>query len=425
MLLRIVTFLLCGLLVSSNAVGQGPNVQPTSTGSGASGWRPPSSSQSSGYGNIRPVTTAPITTNGAERLNHSTAPAASPAASNQITRAQVSKGTESLPREHGQIWREYDISPYTLRIQTNNHPEQAIIDWILRETGYETWHSTPVGLLSADSRTLRVYHTPEMQATVANIVDRFVNRQAESQGFGIRILTIRNPNWRTRALPLMQPIPVQSPGVQGWVLARENAALLLSELFKRTDYREHNPPHQMVSNGQSMVVSSLRPRTYTKGIIQTQATWPGYQPELGKLDEGFSLEFSPLLSLDTRSVDAVIKVHLTQVEKMLSVQLEVPTSIAPNQQTEIQVPQMTMIQIHQRFRWPADQILLLSLGVVATPGPPTPNMLTNMLPLPKSAPRADALLVIESKGQTLAPAQNGSRPPVTASRPERTFHGRY
>ena len=36
----------------------------------------------------------------------------------------------------------------------------------MRETGYEAWHSDPVGVLSASQRSLRVYHTPQMQAVV-------------------------------------------------------------------------------------------------------------------------------------------------------------------------------------------------------------------------------------------------------------------
>ena len=289
--------------------------------------------------------------------------------SNRVSRAQVSKGSSSLPNDDGQVWREYDITPYTLRDQSSSHPEQAIVDWILRETGYEAWHSSPVALLSADRRTLRVYHTPQMQSIVAEIVDRFVNAHAENHGFGMRIVTIQNPNWRIRALPLMKPIPVQSSGVQGWILAKEDAALLMDELRRRTDYREHNPPHQMVQNGQSLVVSSMRPVSYTKGIIRTDQTWPGYQPELGQLDSGFTLEFSPLLALDTVTTDAVIKLRLAQIEKMLPVKLEVPSVIAQNQRAEIQVPQMTMVDVHERFRWPTDQVLLLSMGVVATPGP--------------------------------------------------------
>ena len=351
----------------------------------ASGWRPTASSASPANraNNVitatadarnalnRTPTNAATRAPNPARVQSPVTPMAAPrtATGQRITRAPVRKGSNTLPNEHGQVWREYDISTYTLRTQDGTRPEQRIVDWILRETGYEAWHTTPVGLLSADSRTLRVYHTPQMQAVVADITDRFVNQAAENHGFGMRIVTIKNPNWRARALPLMTSLPAQSPGVQAWMLAKEDAALLMAELRRRTDYTEHNPPHQMVRNGQSLAISSMRPRTYTKGIIRTQQTWPGYQPEMGRLDEGFSLEFSPLLAMDTRTVDAVIKLRLSQVEKMLSVKIEVPNNIAPNQRAECHVPQMTTIQLHERFRWPTDKVLLLSMGVVATPGP--------------------------------------------------------
>ncbi len=410
---RIAMMLLASCPLLPHACGQGFNPGPA-------GWRPPGASSpntATGNQNLAPAPTA--------------APAAPPAnplpARPTATRAPVSKGSGTLPNDHGQVWREYDISSYTLRAQNAVQPEQAIVDWILRETGYEAWHSTPVGLLSADRHKLRVYHTPQMQSVVADITDRFVNSQAENQGFGLRIITVRNPNWRARALPLMKALPVQSPGVQGWMLAKEDAALLMSELRRRTDYREHNPPHQMVRNGQNLVVSSMRDRPYTKGIIRTQQTWPGYQPELGQLEEGFNLEFSPLLSLDTKTVDAVIKLRLAQVEKMLSVKLEVPSPIAPNQRAVCQVPQMTMVQLHERFRWPTNQVLLLSTGVVATPGPKKPNLLTDALPLPLSsaAPRADALLFVEHKGPVAAAPAGGRNLPRAATRTNQTFHGRY
>ena len=206
--------------------------------------------------------------------------------------------------------------------------------------------------------------------------------------------------------------------------------MLLAEMRRRTDFREHNLPHMAVLNGQSTVISTMQPRSYAKGVIQTQNAWPGYQPELGQLDEGFSLEFSPLLTLDTRTTDAVVKLRLAQIEKMLPVQLEVPSPMSPNQRAQIEVPQMTMVQVHERFRWPTDSVLLLSMGVVAAPGPEKPNLVTDLLPLPKSAPRADALLMVESIGPSTAiQAAPGATPPSgtpsTAFRNERTFHGRY
>lgn len=410
-----VTFI---FLLSLSTVAGAQSVETTRPG--ASGWRAPK-----GDSQVVPAAGRYDQPSDYDSASGPVTPSVVQRTSGQAGRAHVSKGAGSLPNTDGQVWREYDITPYTLRDTNSSHPEQAIVDWILRETGYEAWHTTPVALLSANRRTLRVYHTPQMQSVVSEIVDRFVNGHAENHGFGLRILTVTNPNWRTRALPLMKPIPVQSPGVQGWILAKEDAALLMDELRRRTDYREHNPPHQMVQNGQSLVVSSMRPVSYTKGIIRTDQTWPGYQPELGQLDSGFTLEFSPLLALDTHTTDAVVKVRLSQIEKMLPVKLEVPSVVAQNQRAEIQVPQVTMVQIHERFRWPTDQVLLLSMGVVATPGPTKPNVLKDAIPMLKSAPRADALLFVESKGPVAPSLPGGVAPTSTASRPSQTFHGRY
>jgi hypothetical protein len=343
------------------------------------------------------------------------------------TRAAVSKGSGALPNDQGQVWREYDIRPYTLRVSSTARPEQAIVDWVLRETGYEAWHSNPVGLLSASREKLIVYHTPEMQAIVADIVDRFVNSSASAYAFTLRVATVRNPNWRAKALTMMTPIPVQSPGVQGWLLAKENARLLVAELSRRTDYREYNSSQQLVNNGQSIVISTMRPRSYVRGAIVTQTTWPGYQPEMGTLEEGFSLEFSPLLSLDLATADAVVKLRLNQIEKMLPVKLDVPTPVAPNQRVEIDVPQLTMSNLHERFRWPTDKVLLLSMGVVATPGPSKDNPFTDAMqgavPLLNTPPRADALLFVESAG-VVAPA---AEPPTmrAATLPQQSFQGRY
>src|SRR4029078_13735866 len=178
--------------------------------------------------------------------------------------AQVSKGSGALPQDKGQCWREYDIRPYTNRVTTTARPEQAIVDWILRGTGYEVWHSDPVGLLSANRDVLRVYHTPEMQAVVADITDRFVNSAASAYGFTMRVATVGNPNWRAKALTMMTPIPIQSPGVQGWLLAKENARLLLSDLARRTDYREYNSPQQLVNNGHAIVFVAKRARAYVR-----------------------------------------------------------------------------------------------------------------------------------------------------------------
>ena len=212
----------------------------------------------------------------------------------------------------------YDISPYTLRVTTTNRPEQAIVDWILRETGYEAWHSEPLGILSATRRELRVYHTPAMQAVVADIVDRFVGSEAETQAFSLRVVTLDSPTGGRGRSGCCGRAGADAgrPGLAAW--RRKTRRMLLADLRRRSDYREHSSPHLLVNNGQSTVVSAMRGRNYVRDVILRPETWPGFEPETGRVDEGFSLEFSPLLSLDGRMIDATIKCDIDQVEKMVA-----------------------------------------------------------------------------------------------------------
>jgi hypothetical protein len=78
--------------------------------------------------------------------------------------------------------------------------------------------------------------------------------------------------------------------------------------------------------------------------------------------------------------------------------------------------------LHERFRWPSDQVLLMSLGVVARPDLQRGNAFTSALMLPADAARADALLMIESKGKMVRSAIPNL--PVTR-RPNAYNSGRY
>ncbi|MBL9122659.1 MAG: hypothetical protein JNG90_03440, partial [Planctomycetaceae bacterium] len=305
-------------------------------------------------------------------------------------------GLGSLPNQQGQVYREYDISRYTMRVTSTQRPEQAIVDWILRDTGYEAWHSETVAILSADSRMLRVYHTPEVQDAVADIVDRFVSSEAESHAFGLRIIGLGSPNWRAKATAMMRPVPVQSQGVQAWLVAKEDATFLLAELRKRSDFREHSSPHLLVNNGQPTVVAATRPRPYQKEVHLRPGTFPGFEAEMSQIDEGFSLELSPLLSLDGRLIDATLKCKIEQVEKIVPVPLDVPVQGGQRQRTRVDVPQTSQFEVNERFRWPADHVLVIGLGVVAVPVPSEPSM---RLGLSLGPARSDLVLFVESKGK--------------------------
>ncbi len=392
-LAAVIVFLVAGLAIAQTA--------PTpSSGPAAGAWR--------GTGDAgtlpRPVA-GPVATAGAASPTPAPTPArAAPAA----PIARVSAGSGSLPNEGGQLYREYDISPYTLRVTSTHRPEQAIVDWILRETGYEAWHSEPLAILSATQQKLRVYHTPAVQAVVADVVDRFVSAEAASQAFSLRVVTLDSPSWRARAQRLLVPVQVQTAGVQAWLLEKEAAALLVADMRRRSDYRECSSPYLMVANAQSTVVSTTRAKNYVRNVRPRPETWPGFEADTGVIDEGFSLEFNPLLSLDLRTVDAALKCEINQVEKLTAVTLNVPTAAAPRQTTKVEVPQVCHFRFHERFRWPVEQVLLVSLGIVATPVPSDAKEILPgvSLPISGSAGRSELLVFVESKGKVAQSPQN-------------------
>ena len=300
-----------------------------------------------------------------------------------------------LPRDHGQVWREYDLSAYTSKIKTTERPEQAVVDWILRETGTEVWFSAPLGLMSADRRTLKVYHTPEMHRVVQDVVTRFTAGEGQAHLMGLRLVTVGNPNWRGKGHTLLRPIIVQTTGVEAWLTSKENAALLLAELKKRPDVREHNSPHVAIANGQSQTVARTRPRTYMRAAPVQDLSRPGGLTEQAQIDEGFSLQLSPLFSADGKTIDAVIKCQVDQVERFLPVLLEPASTSGTAPRAQIQVPVLASWRLHERFRWPADQVIVLSCGVVALPADDKTSPLGTLT----GSPRADALLFVECLGK--------------------------
>lgn len=341
-------------------------------------------------------------------------PAAPEAAAPRQPITKVTEGPANLPNDAGQVWREYDISPFVGRANWTAKPEQAVVDWVLRETGYEAWHSEPVGLLTANRQSLRAYHTPDVQKVVLDTVDRFVNPDAQGHVFGIRAVTIENPNWRASAVRFLEPLPVQTPGAHAWMMAKEDAAMLVAELRRRPDYREHSSPTMLIAHGQNGMVSVTRPRTFTRNVHMRPDVYPGFQVEPGQLAEGFTVEMLPLLSIDGKSVDAVLRCRIDQLEKLMPVPLEIPTPTNPGQRVRVDVPQISQCRVEERFRWPVEKVLLVALGVVPTP------MGTNTLSLAAGPSRADLLLVIENRGQ--GPAV---QPVGQATHAPGDYRGRY
>lgn len=311
-----------------------------------------------------------------------------------------------LPNDAGQYWVEYDLKPYTQALKNVDRPQQAVIDWIIRETGSDLWFQEPVGVLTADRTTLRVYHNAGMQKVVAQVYERFVNGINEPQVFNLRLITIGNPNWRSKALPLMRSAAARSPGVSAWLMPKENGAIVMAQLRQRQDVREVQSVDLRMVQGQTQVIEQMRPRNYLREYApNTASAWPPLTPTYGEIQEGYRMVFSPLLSLDGSSMDMMVKCDVDQVEKMNPVALEVPGAGGAYQ---VEVPQMISWRLAERFRWPTDHMLILSCGVIA---PPVVNQQNTLLTggasglfginriLPDlSFQKQDAILVVEYRG---------------------------
>jgi hypothetical protein len=328
-----------------------------------------------------------------------------------ITPAEITKVSQtfsSLPNDAGQVWREYDITPYTSQVRDNPNPEQAIVDWILRQTGTELWFRRPFGLMSATKDKLFVYHTPEIHNEIRPLVDRFVFSKAQTVGIDVRLCTIANPNWREAAYPVMQSVPVQSPGVEAWLISKENAAILLSNLSRRSDFRSNAGGRVAAQDGQPFVFEQRAPRQFTQSLQWTPGQGAGYQTLINQLNEGYRLKLSSLSSVDGRTVDLMLEGSIDQIEKFSNVRVPLATS-AGTQSIALQVPQLVSWRLTERFRWPADQVLLVSCGVVAAPEAMTTATAQPLFGqslgglLDTTRKRADALLFIDYRGPQATP----------------------
>ena len=305
-----------------------------------------------------------------------------------------------IPNKDGQIGRVYDLSPYTKgrSFPPGSNPSQTVVDWILRQTGAKLWHSAPFGILTADEDKLYVYHTKEVQLLVADIVDRFINQQTFNESYTIRVIALSRPDWITKGHTHLRPIPIRSPGVQGWILEKEGTQLLFQELSRRNDFVELSPAQFNIPNGISHNKSTYRQRTYLRDAQPNPSALNGYAEDRVTIDEGFSVMFVPLAGLDGQKVDAIVKLDVTQIEKMIPLMIDMPTQTNPRQRIQIESPQIACFQLDELIRWPKNKVLLLDLGTIPIPprqqASESGNLLANLKNLNQTS-RANILLFIE------------------------------
>ncbi len=296
----------------------------------------------------------------------------------------AARAAAQVPADSGQVWKTYDIAPFVAVAGSGS--ERHVVDWILQETGYAAWHGASPASLSAGPEKLACFHVPEMQSRVEEIVTRFVGEASSPHRFTVRVFGVASPAWRGDARPVLQPIPAATPGVQAWILARENAAEVVARLRARSDCQELPTGPVLAANGLPAVLTGGRKLPYVQDVGP-----PGWQPSSGACDEGLAIDVHPLLVADGTAVEAVFRCRIDQVERLAPVTLPAPAGVRGKLQME--VPQVAAVRVGERFRWPSSQTLVIGIGLVPWPVP-AQNTVPSLVP---DAKRRDVVVVIEPR----------------------------
>jgi hypothetical protein len=212
------------------------------------------------------------------------------------------------------------------------------------------------------------------------------------------VISISRPDWLVRGRQYLKPIPILSSGVQGWILEKEGRNLLLQELSKRNDFKEIASQH-LIPNGVAHRVSSKQQRRYLRDIQPNPSAANGYAEDWVTIDEGFDVTFVPLAVMDGWRTDAIIKLEITQIDKMIPLQIDAPTTANPRQRIEIESPQVAKFSLDEQIRFPKEKVLLLDLGTIPLPNlkqtTESGNMLAGLTKNLTASKRANILLTIE------------------------------
>ncbi len=266
----------------------------------------------------------------------------------------------------GQVWREYSLVPYAGRLASVARPEQAVVDWVLRRTGPETWHGEDVAVLSATRARLRVFHRPDVQSQVAEIVDRFTRPVQSQVSMRIQIVTCADLNWRSGLVHLLKPAALGDDGQQAWLLPPEDASLLRDRVRRDGNSATLAQQHILANNGQPATIETGRTVNYISGLKLESGHYLAYQPVLTKLNDGATLTLAPLWTSDGSGVDAYVRLTTRSVEKLHYAQSAAPLSTG-NQNTVVQVPEVSATRFENKLRWPQSDVLVISAGVQPRP----------------------------------------------------------
>lgn len=244
-----------------------------------------------------------------------------------------------------QEWREYDITAYTAKFPPSARAEDAVRQWILRETGEGSWHGIDVASLTVSPSRIRVYHGPQTQEQVARLLGRFLYYVPGQFRSRVRIWSVKDSDWRSRSAVALQSVGKGPAAGKVWLISPADANVLAEHLSHRNNGTVLAEPEFLVANGQTAQVRWSEDNT--SGSAATDGA---------SVDEGITLRFSPLIAEDavslTVDIDAVARRRQEKGVKRIGHYGPTP-AIVPVDAAETK----TQVQL------PPGRVVLLSLGL--------------------------------------------------------------
>ncbi len=322
--------------------------------------------------------------------------------------------------EPGFAWRSYKIGGYTRLAKNQENPQKALIDWILKRTGFSAWHGDKIAALAASSTVLRAYNSPAILKQVDEIVERFTDSTADVLSVHVQFISAVDTRWRYSILPRLTHVGSGPQGQQIWTMKPADAAIALSTMELQQGFRKLVEQRVDMVNGQMLTVKTVESRSFTGGLLRDNAPGLGFQPRADKLNESIVLKISPLLNYDGNALDAMLDLQINTIRSFHRTKIIAPREIGPNE-AAIDVPEAAETHLEQTLKnWKLGQTLLISGGI-------HPGILDNKggwfnLPIPGTYPTGTEVLVfldietVTNRSAEPRPAREEPAPESTARR---------
>lgn len=258
--------------------------------------------------------------------------------------------------QSGQNWREYDITPYTSKFYPSDHPEEAVRKWILRETGPEVWHGSSVSALSVSSQRVSVYHNPQVQQRVADVLGRLVWYTPGEFKARVTFMSAKNPSWRENVLPRAREIAVRTPGRQAWFIEHPDADRLLAHIGNNFNGTLLATKDFRVANGREARVEWLNPTSAGRGPSVQNSALRSSDDQVTLDGDGILLLVDPLIDADAATIDVDVKLAQQSRGDSKRVPLDEPG------RPKINVSDVNSNQFDAQFQLPPGKLVLFSLG---------------------------------------------------------------